>query len=119
VARSASSSRDTKTSIAMRGTDVVKANSEARWLEGQAYGLTLVEQGSVPWALILAKGRLAHVVAARKLVCKKLRAEGWSYPAIARALNRSHKSIWEFVNGSRRSRKTTTERGHSYGKERP
>ena len=88
-----------------RGTDVVKLSDEARQLQGDAQRLTIEEQGSVTWALILAKGRLAHVVAARKLVCKKLRAEGWSYPAIARALNRSHKSIWEFVNGSRRSRK--------------
>lgn len=95
-----------------------KPNDEAKLLQGQARRLTTAEQGSVAWELILAKGRLAHVVAARKLVCKKLRAEGWSYPAIARALNRSHKSIWEFVNGSKRSRKTT-KRGHSHGKEGP
>lgn len=96
---------------------MAKESNETQWLVDAAYDLTLAEQGSVPWALIIAKGRLAHVVAARKLVCKKLRVEGWSYTAIARALNRSHKSIWEFVNGSKRSRKKTTKKGRSHGKE--
>ena len=96
---------------------MAKPSDELRWLQTEAWELTITEQGSVSWELILAKGRFAHISAARKRVCKKLRAEGWSYPAIARALNRSHKSIWEFVNGSRRSRKKTAKRGHSHGKE--
>jgi chromosomal replication initiation ATPase DnaA len=90
---------------------------DLKWLQKDAQKLTVAEQQPVSWALILAKGRLMHVVEARKRVCKKLREEGWSYPAIARALNRSHKSIWEFVNGSKRSRKKTTKKGRSHGKE--
>jgi hypothetical protein len=44
----------------------------------------------------------AHVlVEARRRVARKLRARGYSYPAIGRAMHRTHSSVYNLVNGRR------------------
>lgn len=49
------------------------------------YGVTLVD--------VLAPNRRAHVVQARRAWAKALRERGWSYPTIARAMQRDHTTV--------------------------
>lgn len=48
---------------------------------------------------ILSPSRYRHIVAARREVCTRLRAQGWSYPAIGRALGRDHATVMYLVKG--------------------
>lgn len=52
--------------------------------------------GVVPLS-VFAENREPNVVAARRAVCKELRALGWSYPRIGRAIGRHHTSVLELV----------------------
>lgn len=46
---------------------------------------------------ITGRLRLKHIVAARAEVCLRLRAQQWSYPAIARVLDRDHSTVMALV----------------------
>lgn len=47
--------------------------------------------------LITGRGRVAHVVEARREFCKLAHRAGYSLPAIARAINRDHTTVLHFV----------------------
>lgn len=79
-----------------RGPDLRRTRNEplltsARVFESVAakHGLTAED--------ILGRSRKLLVVEARRDVCLRLREQGWSYPAIGRAVNRDHATIMSLL----------------------
>lgn len=52
-----------------------------------------------PVKSVRREGQTAPVVAARRVIAHKARAEGYSYPQIGRALNRDHTTVMSLLRG--------------------